>query len=494
MPDGAKNLSQVVMGKCRQSTLPPSMKAPADNHFAPFSLDCPSRRHSTASMEPIQLTAAVMTIVNTSRITMQFIQNQHLKNQVRKRQQHGDEDMNTDFSKTAVPGNLEIIVLMGQAHAVEHRFWARETSTEWWDHIVLQVWDDSQWLRNFRMRKGTFMELCDLLSPALKCKNTKMRAALTVEKRVAIALWKLATPDCYWSVDNQFGVGKSTVGVAVLQVANAIIELLLLKVVTLGNVQVIVNGFAAMGFPNCGRAIDGTHIPILGPDHQGSQYINCKGCFSMVLQALVDHKRRFTNINVGWPGTVHDTRVFRNSGLFKQLQEGIYFPDQKITAGDAEMPVVIFGDPAYPLMPWLMKSYTGTLDSSKELFNYRLSKCRMVVECAFGCLKGRWRSLLTRSDLSKTNIPIVIAVCCMLHNLCESKGETFMVGWEVEANCLAAEYTQPDTRAVRRAQQEALCIREALKTSFMTGQGTVTHFCLFLLDENLTPWLPLNSL
>ncbi|CAM5140323.1 unnamed protein product [Eretmochelys imbricata] len=342
--------------------------------------------HSTASMEPVQLATAVITTVNTSHIIVQFMQKQHLKNQARRRWKHSDEDMNTDFSKTAVPSNLEIMVLLVQAHAVERRFWAWETSTDWWDCIVLQVWDDSQWLRNFHMHKGTFMELCDLLSPALKRKNTKMRAALTVHKRVPIALWKLATPDSYLSVSNQFG--KSTVGVAVMQVANAITELLLSKVVTLGNVQVIVDGFAAMGFPNCGGAIDGTHIPILDPDHQGSQYINRKGYFSMVLQALVDHKGHFININVGWPGKVHDTRIFRNSGLFKWLQEGVYFPDQKITVGDVELPIVILGDPAYPLMPWLMKPYTGTLDSSKELFNYRLSKCRMVVECAFGLFKG----------------------------------------------------------------------------------------------------------
>ncbi|CAM5163300.1 unnamed protein product [Natator depressus] len=457
------------------SVAPPSARATANNRFASFSLDCPSRsrRHSTASTQPVQLTTAVMTIVNTSHIIMQFMQNQHLKNQARRRQKRGDEDMNTLFSKTAFPHNLEIMVLMGQAHVMERRFWARETSTDWWDRIVLQVWDDSQWLQNFCMHKGTFMEFCDLLSPALKRKNTKMRAALTVHKQVAIALWKLAMPESYLSVGNQFGVGKSTVGVAVMQVANTIIELLLSKVVTLGNVQVILAGFAAMGFPNCGGAIDGTHIPILGPDHQGSQFINHKGYFSMVLQALVDDKGRFTNINVGWPGKIHDARVFRNSGLFKLLQEGIYFTDQKITVWEVEMPIIILGDPAYPLMPLPMKPSTGTLDSSKELFNYRLSKCRMVVECAFGRLKGRWRSLLTRSDLSETNIPIVIVACCVLHNLCESKGETFMTGSEVDANCMAAEYAQPDTRAVRRAQQEELCIREALKTSFMIGQGTV---------------------
>ncbi|CAM5107915.1 unnamed protein product [Eretmochelys imbricata] len=280
------------------------------------------------------------------------------------------------------------MAVVGLVDTVECRFWAWQTSRHWWYRIMLQVWNDSQWLRNFRMRKATFLELCELLSPALKCRNSKMRAALTVEKRVAIALWKLAMPDCYQSVGNQFGVGRSTVETAVTQVASAITDVLLSRVVTLGNVQVILDGFAAMGFPNCGGAINGTHIPILAPDHLGNKYINCKGYFSTVLQALVDHKGCFTDINVGWPGKVHDAHIFRNSGLSEQLQEGTHFPDQKITLGDVEMPIVILGDSAYPLLPWLMKLYTGSLDSSKEQFNYRLSKCRIVVECAFGRLKA----------------------------------------------------------------------------------------------------------
>ncbi|KAG6920367.1 hypothetical protein G0U57_021268, partial [Chelydra serpentina] len=236
---------------------------------------------------------------NTSRLIVHLFQRQRLRNWARrqlKRREDIGSGMGTHLSQSTGPRSLDIMVAMGHVDAVERRFWARETSTDWWDRIVLLVWDESQWLRNFQMRKGTFLELCELLSPALKRQDTRMRAALTIQKRVAIALWKLATPDSYRSVANQFGVGKSTVGVAVMQVAKAIVDLLLSKVVTLGNVQVIIDGFAAMGFPNCGGAIDGTHIPILGPDHQGSQYINRKGYFSMVLQALADHKGRFTNI------------------------------------------------------------------------------------------------------------------------------------------------------------------------------------------------------
>ncbi|CAM4440791.1 unnamed protein product [Lepidochelys kempii] len=434
---------------CCLSWAPTSVKATEDNHFPPlFSYREPNSTASAATllsyilrplskipragaiaMEPDQISPAVLTIVNTSCIIQQYVR--YLQNWVRKRRQrdyYSDEDTDTDGMAS---GDWEIMVLLGQVHAVERRFWARETSTDWWDRIVLRVWDDSQWLKNFCTCRATFMELCDLLSPALKHKDTKMRAALTVEKRVAIALWKLATPNSYLSVGNQFGVGKSTVGAAVLQVAKANIDQLLSRVVTLGNVQTFVDGFNALGFPNCGRVIDGTLIPILAPEHRGVQYIYRKGYFSMVLQALVDHKGRFTDISVGWLGKVHDACIFRNSGLFEQLQEGTYFPDQKITVGDVEMPVVIPRDPAYPIMPWLMKPYTGTLDNSKEQFNYRLSKCKMVIECAFGYLKARWRSLLTRLDLSTTNIPIVIASCCVLHNICESKGETFMAGWRM---------------------------------------------------------------
>uniref|UniRef100_A0A8C3F917 DDE Tnp4 domain-containing protein n=1 Tax=Chrysemys picta bellii TaxID=8478 RepID=A0A8C3F917_CHRPI len=180
-----------------------------------------------------------------------------------------------------------LVAFTDMLSTVERRFWVRETSMEWWDHIVMEVWDDEQWLQNFWMRKATFMGLCEELAPTLRRKDTRLRAALPVEKRMAIAIWKLATPDSYRSVANQFGVGKSTVGIVLMQVCKAINRILLRRTVTLGNVQEIVDGIAQMGFPNCGGAIDGTHIPILAPPHLGSEYVNQKGYFSMVLQALV---------------------------------------------------------------------------------------------------------------------------------------------------------------------------------------------------------------
>ncbi|CAM5124241.1 unnamed protein product [Natator depressus] len=139
-----------------------------------------------------------------------------------------------------------------------------------------------------------------------------------------------------------------------------------------------------------GGVIDGTHIPILAPDYLASEYINTKGYFSRVLQVLVDHQGRFMDINAGWSGTVYDARIFRTVAYTESCRRGLFFPDHEFTVGDVEMPIVILGDLAYPLQPWLMKPYTGHLDSSKERFN-RLSRCRMVVECAFGRLKAHWK-------------------------------------------------------------------------------------------------------
>ncbi|CAM4672127.1 unnamed protein product [Lepidochelys kempii] len=134
-------------------------------------------------------------------------------------------------------------------------------------HIIMQVWDDKQWLQNFRMRKATFIRLCEALAPTPRHKDTRLRTALTVEKQVGIAIWKLATPDGYRLVANQFGVRKSTVGIVLTQVCRAINHILLRRTVTPGNVHDIMAGFAQMGFPNCGGAIDGMHIPILASAH-----------------------------------------------------------------------------------------------------------------------------------------------------------------------------------------------------------------------------------
>ncbi|XP_060540894.1 uncharacterized protein LOC117658435 [Pantherophis guttatus] len=353
----------------------------------------------------------------------------------------------------------------GRLRSVERRFWARPRSTEWWDRTVLETWDDSEWLQNFRMCKATFLDLCARLSPALQRQKTRMRIPLSVEKRVAIAIWKLATSVCYRDVGNQFGVGRSTAGSVVLEVCRAIQRVLMRSTVNVGNnLADIVQGFEARGFPNCAGVVGTSHMPILCPPHQASEYVNTKGYYSMALQALVDHRGKFTHLSAGWPGKTHEAKIFNKSTLFTKGQEGTLFAPGSVEINGISVPRVILGGPAYPLLPWLMVPYTEGLDETKEAFNVTLSRCQEPLEEAFSRLKGRWRCLTGRNDCAVENLPRLISACCVLHNICEEKGEAYEEKWEVEARQLAATFEQPlqrpDTRIKPAARSEN--VRDAL--------------------------------
>ena len=54
---------------------------------------------------------------------------------------------------------------------------------------------------------------------------------------------------------------------------------------------------------------------------------------------------------------VHDAWVLANSSLFQKAQEGLLLPFSPRMINDINVPLVILGDPAYPLLPWLMKHY-----------------------------------------------------------------------------------------------------------------------------------------
>jgi len=79
-----------------------------------------------------------------------------------------------------------------------------------------------------------------------------------------------------------------------------------------------------------------------------------------------------------------------------------------------------------------MKPYpdTGNLTRQQQHYNYRQSRARMVVENAFGRLKGRWRCLLKRMDyLDMQYTTDVIATCVVFHNICELNGDECNPEW-----------------------------------------------------------------
>ena len=47
------------------------------------------------------------------------------------------------------------------------------------------------------------------------------------------------------------------------------------------------------------------------------------------MQGLVDFRGIFMDVCIGWPGKVHDARVFSNSEVYKKGMQGTLLPDWK---------------------------------------------------------------------------------------------------------------------------------------------------------------------
>jgi len=238
------------------------------------------------------------------------------------------------------------------------------------------------------------------------------RCPLPVHKVLMVALWTLATPDSYRSVANLFDIPKSTVLLCLRRVCSAVVRTLCQQFIQFPKVREDIDAveqrFANVrGMRNVIGAIDGCHIPIKAPHCEAAAYINRKGYHSLVLQAVVDSRMFFIDCYCGWPGGVHDARVFRNSPLY---ESGESWCSGKFVVGDA----------AYPLLQWLMVPYrdNGKLTPVQKNFNYVHSATRCVVERAFALLKGRFRRLKYLDMKHVEDMVQVIMTCCIFHNIC----------------------------------------------------------------------------
>jgi hypothetical protein len=66
-------------------------------------------------------------------------------------------------------------------------------------------------------------------------------------------------------------------------------------------------------FKDCIGAIDGTHVPYVVPSDKFVQHLCPKGMTTQNVSAVCDFDMRFTFVLTGWPGSVHDMRVFNDA-------------------------------------------------------------------------------------------------------------------------------------------------------------------------------------
>ena len=171
-------------------------------------------------------------------------------------------------------------------------------------------------------------------------------------------------------------------------------------------------------FPHCIGAIVGKHVEITKPIGSGSYYYKYKHTFNVVLMTVVNANYEFIMVDVGANGRVSDGGVFANTKFCKHLKENtLHIPEPTSLLGCHDiMPYVFVGDDAFPLMDNLMKPYAQrNLTKAQDIYNYRVSRARRVVENAFGIMSSRFRVLLSTINVCPTKASTIVLACCYLH-------------------------------------------------------------------------------
>ena len=174
-------------------------------------------------------------------------------------------------------------------------------------------------------------------------------------------------------------------------------------------------GFSKIGgFNNVIGAIDGTHIILENaPLKQSEIYWNRKKKYSIQCQAIVDYCGIFIDYEIGWPGSVHDAKVYRNSFFYQNVSTLIEGWDY------------LLGDSAYPLSSFLIKPFNNPENNLQTQFNIAHSLHRVVVENTFGRFKNRFSSLKGLNVKKISNAVQLTECCIILYNFLETNNDNW---------------------------------------------------------------------
>lgn len=292
--------------------------------------------------------------------------------------------------------------------------------------MISGVMPEEEWCSNLRLDYVSFMRLVDLLKPYLSPDPSAFRKdVISAEKRLAICLYYLKDQGSLRMTANTFGVSRSTVSISLRKVCKGICEHLGPLYIKFPSTEEELIEHAGrfeskFSIPQVIGCVDGTHIPIRMPSENHHDYFCYKMKYSLNCQAICDEKGLFIDVELRWPGSVHDARVYANSHVNERFVSGDYPQTfQEVVPGFAPVPPILIGDPAYPLLPNLMKEFATPKSNKEILFNNAIRKARNQIECAFGRLKARWRILNRNLDVDTDFASTLIYACFVLHNFCE---------------------------------------------------------------------------
>ena len=116
---------------------------------------------------------------------------------------------------------------------------------------------------------------------------------------------------------------------------------------------------------------------------------------------------KFTNIVARWPGSCHDSHIFRSSNICQYLEENHNSLDDG----------VILGDSGYACAPFLRTPYANPEIPGQEAYNSAHTKTRVVIEQTYGRWKRHFHVLHSEIRMAPEKVCLIFGACAVLHNI-----------------------------------------------------------------------------
>ena len=114
------------------------------------------------------------------------------------------------YSQHLYPTYLWIMDRLASREIAERRFWSLPRPQNWFSVLMSRRDLDFWWKDHFRVSRRTFMSIVEIVRPFMTTQDNNFRPATLVEKKVAAALWCLATGESYRSIGITLGMGEAS--------------------------------------------------------------------------------------------------------------------------------------------------------------------------------------------------------------------------------------------------------------------------------------------
>lgn len=145
--------------------------------------------------------------------------------------------------------------------------------------------------------------------------------------------------------------------------------------------------------------------------------------------AIVNANYEFIMADAGTNGKVSDGGVLFNTDFWEHLEKNNFNipPPSELPNTSETFPYVFVADDAFQLGEHFMKPYSRVVFTKDiQIFNYRLSRARRIVENAFGILVNRFAVLQNKIILSPEKATLITLTCCYLHNFLIKKKTNYI--------------------------------------------------------------------